>query len=815
VRPSSSALALLTVAFAGCNTNLAVDPEGLKCDVGNVCPQGFLCEQGECRRQPVCPPEGCQATCSQSTDCTEPPVNSCVSPTALRAYDAVGSCTDGACQYGYADVSCAGGCELGACVGDPCAGLSCTTPPAAVCVSATTLQTSSLPGTCTAGACGYLTKDITCTNGCEAGACKDQDLCAGVVCDDPPKTTCVGGKIRTYQSVGTCAQGTGLCSYTFSETECAGICTGSTCKPGFTFAQTLPAVRHAITAIDQAPSSNGGHVLAIGPGGKVSQWSSSKWTELASPTTQRLNALWLASDTAGWLVGENKTVLHYDGTGLSVVNLPGGPATANLVGVHGSSASHVLIADSEGNYWRLRSGSWTHHAFLSTVAHQMTSVFVSAANRERIAGSCGTPFKGCVVDILNDVEYEDVDVSETSFRAVGPSVDPAADDNAFVGVASAANVRRYLSNGDFDDLNVPAPLDGDFVTAISNAKVTAGQGVYVLTGSATPGVPAQLYRFTNSGFNPSDALLSLTLSTAPGGRASMSRNESSGVIVADSGPAGGTILRRGQGTYGVLDVGEHWQDVEYGPDGRLALMNVDGDLAMRPLGQPGFSFTRSPGLPMRAMAVRTTSVLTVGAAGEAFVFDGSDFVPVSSGTAQTLNDVCRATDTELYAVGDAGAVLRFDGSSFVAETSGTAQNLRTVSCAAAQSAVACGDNGAIVRRTASGWVPVSPAFPTPSKSIASCVLTSSGAVYVAGDGFFARLENGVWSNLPGQPKLAGLQVVDSNEVYAISSSAVVRFNGFGWASLLVAPYALSASAKVADAATFVGASGVVVEGTSN
>src|SRR5262249_38719654 len=88
-----------------------------------------------------------------------------------------GTCTNGSCSYNYANgASCDDGngcttadhCQNGVCSGAP---ITCTSPPAAACVNATTLRTYGSPGTCSAGTCSYPSTDTTCPGGCMAATC--------------------------------------------------------------------------------------------------------------------------------------------------------------------------------------------------------------------------------------------------------------------------------------------------------------------------------------------------------------------------------------------------------------------------------------------------------------------------------------------------------------------------------------------------------------------------------------------------------------------------------------------------------------------
>ncbi|HET7540235.1 MAG TPA: putative collagen-binding domain-containing protein [Polyangiaceae bacterium] len=59
----------------------------------------------------------------------------------------------------------------GAPASDPCAGVSCASPPAAVCQSTSVRRSYSLPGTCNNGSCSYAPVDQTCPGQCQNGVC--------------------------------------------------------------------------------------------------------------------------------------------------------------------------------------------------------------------------------------------------------------------------------------------------------------------------------------------------------------------------------------------------------------------------------------------------------------------------------------------------------------------------------------------------------------------------------------------------------------------------------------------------------------------
>ncbi|MBN2495126.1 MAG: hypothetical protein JXR96_11080 [Deltaproteobacteria bacterium] len=81
-------------------------------DSGDVCSDGDPCTQAD-----RCEGE----TCIGAPLCDEPPAAYCDGDTRVY-YAAVGTCVDGACDYGESRVDCPWGCEGGACNDDPCVG---------------------------------------------------------------------------------------------------------------------------------------------------------------------------------------------------------------------------------------------------------------------------------------------------------------------------------------------------------------------------------------------------------------------------------------------------------------------------------------------------------------------------------------------------------------------------------------------------------------------------------------------------------------------------------------------------------------------
>ncbi len=151
--------------------------------------------------------------------------STCADSKTLRSYASAGTCQGGNCSYVPTDTTCANGCSGGACAGDPCAGVTCSTPPASSCIAANTLRSYAPAGICASGTCSYSATSTTCSFGCSGGACL-ADPCAGITCTTPPAPTCVGASRRTYGATGTCSAG--VCSYPATDTACTAPASGTT-----------------------------------------------------------------------------------------------------------------------------------------------------------------------------------------------------------------------------------------------------------------------------------------------------------------------------------------------------------------------------------------------------------------------------------------------------------------------------------------------------------------------------------------------------------------------------------------------------------
>lgn len=800
---------LLVIAAAlvvsACDTSVAFNADGFKCDPGDVCPDGLSCVDGVCR--------------SDSSN------------SGGGAGGGVGGGPGGGVGGG-----------AGTDGGDLCAGVTCTTPPANSCPDANTLRTYGTTGVCLAtGQCDYAPTDSVCAAGCSSGTCPNS-LCIGVTCTTPPANSCDDvNTLRTFGASGSCEPTTGACSYTGTTSSCPNGCGGGACLVApYTFAQTLPNVRSRVTAVDQVPASTGDHVLAVGPAGYVAKWNGSSWSTLASGTTKNLNAVWLFLDTnnavRGYIVGDSGTVLQYDGTTLSPVTVSG--LTANLVTVHGTDEDSVIAGGGTQIAIKNNTGWFTVSPGTGNTFNSVKSV-VGENGVLRASGRCTEPdaliptatvVGPCVVGWTSAAGMLAIDIDTaaptgvTEYVAIGPDAENNNETYQYVSVGKTT--RRYNYNGGanaaaFDTQNAVTINEGSGIVAISRGETGLTGATYFLSQTNTSSFGA-ITRATKSGNNPPFPVkLQDIFNTG-----AMSRNDSGGVIVADSISESASIGRRGPAT-GLTgefyDVGEHWvsaaQAAATGYTG-LILVSAFGDVASRLNTAPNiWRIARNmpgPTAPVVRDAAGGGPVAMVGEGGAVLRWSSvtNSVTALTSPTTQRLNAICQATATQFYAVGNAGTVLSIvsNGASFTTTsmTSPTPQNLNEVICSGTNG-IAVGDNGTVLRLSGSSWVANTPAFP--SSANLNAVTVASGTLFVASASTFAKLEGTTWTTtLAARAGVAELQARNAFEIYGIAADTVVRFNGTAWSNVITATSGLVGSVSGTGRIVYVGSDGAVVEG---
>jgi hypothetical protein len=754
------------LALSGCNCGLVPTVDGAPCDPGNTCPSGYLCVAGFCQMQSGTGGGGGGSDLCQGISCDMPPPQKCVSTTVLRTYSGMCTPSSGTCNYAPTDTTCMSGCANGFCVGDMCAGITCTMPPAA---------------------------------------------------------KCEGSSLVTFAQSGTCAGGT--CMYTPTMKDCgAGGCANGACVSlGEKFDQVLPRVHFPINAIDQAPGSQGANVVVVGPAGTLSSWNGTSWVQAPTPANAAdFNAIWFANANTAY-IATSKGLSKWTGGALSVVNnFPSLTGTGTPIDVHGRGADDFVVAADDATVYRFANASWTTTTQSALSGpYAMNGVFVDESGHIGVYGACNG--SQCILYSTNGTSYTAHTDNSGTFNALGPGLDPPTGTHTFLWAGlDNETIRRFDSGAlivDFDSNDVPdnSQLTGDG-PVLKMAGVTGaatGRATWVLTGSGTQAF-GSLYRVAGLASSP----VATQLSNVFYDTQTMTKTDSAGVVFVDTRTAtgGNTIVRRSGTVEEALDLGaEAWAAVAPAGNNGFVLLNAFGDVAAS-LGATTFQLHRTTdSITGTGIAAGNTFALYVGfTSNGAFarkvpLTQGSTYVDLTIPNAPAqLNAICRVSDTEWYLVGNDGSAYKSDGSTLTEMSTPTVEHLQAVDCGGTSGvALACGNNGTVLKLTNGTWSAVTGA---PQANFTSCRLTGS-TMYAGADGTFAKYSNNTWSQEPSLPSLTALVAVSANEVYGVTNGTQIqRFNGSTWSSSATAPQTLVGGGLVGGHVMFAGKAGVVMEG---
>jgi hypothetical protein len=212
---------------------------------------------------------------------------------------------------------------------------------------------------------GTLVCGATCeldTSGCSL-FCGDHATNGPENCDGlpPPGTSCAdfGFDVGALGCSGTC---------TLALDHCNAI--GWRESPGTT--------DRDLRAVWQTGPNSG---FAVGDGGTIMSEVDGVWTEMISPTTEDLHALYFAKPAAAapqlFAVGANGTVLRYDGTTWTKQPVPAG--TPSLNSIDGVSDTAIVVVGDGGTILRYDGTSWSKIASGTSVNLHGVWVGASAA----------------------------------------------------------------------------------------------------------------------------------------------------------------------------------------------------------------------------------------------------------------------------------------------------------------------------------------------------------------------------------------------------------------------------------------------------
>jgi hypothetical protein len=558
-----------------------------------------------------------------------------------------------------------------------------------------------------------------------------------------------------------------------------------------------------------------GEVWVGGQTGLLLRWDGTRWSQVATPTTQTLRALWASSATDVWAVGEGGVVLRWNGTSVSLV--PSG-TTANLRAIWGRSAQDVWVVAVNGAILRWDGRAFTQ-AHLSSMAG-LTAITGNAAGELWAVGGVGTVlhYNGSTwaqeptptdqtlfsVDLGANGEVWAVGSASILRRIQGiwyaqplPSSISGSLYRVWVtpeGVVRVGTSRGYVYRynpsssgwqlltfrGDEELLDMHGASGADMWMvgergSISRYLAGTGKGTYDISSNVPESLGANSFRVHDVSTPSSTELL--IGGTATAWDYSTNRLETKSMVKLWDAASG---QWRHVGAPWADVVGKVWAS----PSAAYAVAIDDlGDrLGEFSAGSVLQSWTQVStcdtvvgGYAAGYSAIHGTSAtdvwVTMDRGGTLCHRTDKGWSRVGSGTTQPLYDLWMVSPTAGFAVGDEGTTLRYLGGSWLSMPSGTTQRLTHVWAPSETSAWALSDSGALWRWNGTTWagVPLTGVKGGPSGLWG----TGDADVWLITNEGLAHWDGRAWSNVRLPVYLRRIHGTSATHAFAVDDQGAI------------------------------------------
>jgi hypothetical protein len=444
----------------------------------------------------------------------------------------------------------------------------------------------------------------------------------------------------------------------------------------------------------------------VGDGGVVLRLSANGWSTEASGTTQTLNALWAGTDVV-YAVGNNGEVVRRTGGTWARVTVP---TAETLYGVHGVSATDIVLVGTEGTMLRGDGSTWT-----AVSAGGLPGDFYGVSG----GGALGT--RRLVVG--------DGGVAQLDGTTLTPVVTPyaprlyaVATDAAGATWASGQRGAVLRSGTPWTTLNL-APDLLDVWSSSATSALAVGEFGFVYRWNGTrwtrEQTPTQAALSAVWAPNATDAFAGGddgTMLRANGSTWTRMTFPSSASVYAIWGTSAtnvyattgaGEVLRFNGTSWSVVSTASSGLWAVYGASPTSIVVTGENGVVQRFNGTT-WSTLPAPvnGTLAGVWTTGATNLFTVGAnaggnAGVAFALSGTTWNALGVGTTRVLTSIWGPSAADLYVTGDVGTLLRYNGNSWSTIPTGISDLLWSISAApdASGAAFAVGYNSTIVAGT--------------------------------------------------------------------------------------------------------------------
>ena len=553
-----------------------------------------------------------------------------------------------------------------------------------------------------------------------------------------------------------------------------------------------PTDAYAVGCMPNEPDADGGISIILNYNGN--EW---RTVYLSSNTTQQLRGVWASSSSSVYIVGDQGTILHYDGSTWTTMT---SSTTASLCGVWGSSDLDIFAVGGDGasgTILHYDGSTWT--TMTSNTTTGLNDVWGSAPNDVFAVGASGTilHYNGStwttmssIGDVLHGVwgfSYNNVfavggggtilhydgSTWKTMTSNTGDVIWDVwgSDPNNVFAVTGWNNDAQILHYNGISWNSVYTKPE----TALFSISGTSPNNIFIsgIVGGDTVNVLILHYNVNGVGTASYPYVTNVSLVATPNAGYRFVNWTGSGVTagkVANPNASSTTILMDGnysvQANFKALSLS--WSSMTSGTT--VQLNGVWGSNA--------------------------SNVFAVGASGTILHYNGNAWSKMTSGITglfpPSLNGIWGSNASNVFAVGASGTILHYNGNAWSKMTSGITglfpPSLNSVWGVSSSNIFAVGASGTILHYNGNAWSKMTSGitglFPPSLNSIWG---SNASNVFAVGASGTIRKYNGTsWSGMTSgtTAQLNGVWGSSSSNVFAVGASGTVRkYNGTSWSAM--------------------------------
>jgi len=493
-------------------------------------------------------------------------------------------------------------------------------------------------------------------------------------------------------------------------------------------------------------------VFVVGGGGTILHYDGSSWSLMSSGTSNNLNGVWGSGLNDVFAVGENGTILHYNGTNWNPMD---SGFIYGFYGVWGSGPNDVFAVGSQCNIFHYNGSSWTNvYSHSHGNWSHLRSVWGSSSTDVFAVGDNGTilHYNGSSWSLMS---------SGTSKHLHGVW---GSGPNDVFAVGFNGTILRY--NGSSWN---PISSSGDFYSVWGSGS----DDVFVVGGGGT------IRHYDGSSWYP---MISGTQNNIYGVWGSGPEDVFAvgvGCNILHYDGINWSFLYKISWRITTYDLNSIWGN---SPNDVFAVASSGSKDKILHYDDGNWSNTGGPDKNLYGVwGCSSIDVFAVGASGTIVRYNGSGWIPMSSGTTQNLNGVWGSGPNDIFAVGNAGTIIRYNGSSWSSMSSGTSNKLNGVWGSSSIDVFAVGASGTIVRYNGTNWSSMSSGT---TQNLNGVWGSGPNDVFAVGDaGTIIRYNGSSWSSMSSGTtyNLRGVWGSGPNDVFAVGfNGTILHYNGTNW-----------------------------------